>query len=93
MKMERFNKYKNKDIWMVVFWIFILSLAFYSATCSRTSKAQPPTQDFTCIAESPGVVTSATSPDRPTAEARALRLCQQQSPRYQQCTLVGCMPF
>lgn len=91
--MDRFRKFTDKNIWIIIFWVLIIALAFFSSTCSRTSKAQPPSQEFTCIAESPGVVTSATSPDRPTAEARALRLCQQQSPRYQQCTLVGCMPF
>lgn len=91
--MDRFKKFTNKNIWMIIFWVITLSLAFYSATCSRTSKAQPPQQIFTCIAESPGTVTSSQSPDRPTAVDRALRTCQQQSPRYQTCVLVGCMPF
>ena len=90
--MDRFRKFTNENIWMVMFWVIIFSLSFYSATCSRTSQAQQQ-PIFTCIAESPGTVTSSMSPDRPTAVSRALRTCEQQSPRYQQCTLVGCMPF
>lgn len=83
---------KNKNIWFAIFWTIIFALAFFSTTCSNTSKAQQPLPVYTCYAESPSAIAAGMSTDRPSAVREAIERCQSLSPTYQTCHITRCSP-
>lgn len=90
--MNRHSKSQTKSIWFAIFWTIILSLAFFSATCSKKSAAQPTEQIFTCYAESVSAIAAGMSPDRTEAMREAIERCQSLSPENQTCRITRCLP-